>query len=150
MMIRYKHTQFGTFLVITYTIIILILGYISVTTGFKPIPVAVLLLMIVMLAIFASLTVIVTDRTLAIRFGLPLVSRSFRLRDIKEVQAVENPWYYMLGIRYTPRGWLYAVSGSSAVEIQMNSGRRYRIGTDDPHRLTSILKETMVASSTPG
>ena len=54
-------------------------------------------------------------------------------------REVKDPWYYFLGIRYTPRGWLFAVSGSSAVELQLKSGKFFRIGTDEPERLIKAL-----------
>jgi hypothetical protein len=52
---------------------------------------------------------------------------------IASYQVVKNPWYYGWGIRLTPHGWLYNVSGSYAVEIKMKTGKKYRIGTNVPN-----------------
>ena len=56
---------------------------------------------------------------------------------------VKNLWYYGWGIRFTPRSWLFNVSGFSAIELQMKSGKRYRIGTDDPDNLAKALDEAL-------
>jgi hypothetical protein len=39
---------------------------------------------------------------------------------------------YGWGIHYYGKGWLYNVAGLDAVEIRLTSGRRLRIGTDEP------------------
>ena len=41
--------------------------------------------------------------------------------------------------RHTPHGWLYNVSGWEAVEITLPSGKRFRLGTDEPRRLEQVL-----------
>jgi len=102
---------------------------------------AVLLLMLIVLATFAALTVTIDDEALVIRIGLPLFGKRFLLKEIESVRVVKNPWYYFLGIGYTPRGWLFAVSGFSAVDIQMKSGQRYRIDTDEPQILAAVLQD---------
>jgi hypothetical protein len=38
-------------------------------------------------------------------------------------------------------GWLYNVSGLRAVEVGLKSGRKYRVGTDEPERLEAALKQ---------
>ena len=43
----------------------------------------------------------------------------------------------------TPHGWLYNVSGYEAVEIALASGKRLRLGTDEPHRLAQALRAAM-------
>ena len=105
----------------------------------------------VAMGLFATLTVRVDTQMLRIRFGLGVIRQNFLLEDIETVCAIKNPWYYGWGIRYTPRGWLYSVSGLSAIELQMKNGRKYRIGTDDPMGLTralgNALKELRVHSS---
>jgi len=52
---------------------------------------------------------------------------------------VRNKWWYGLGIRLTPHGWLYIVSGLDAVEIVRISGKKFRVGTDEPQALVTAL-----------
>jgi len=56
---------------------------------------------------------------------------------------VKNHWYYGWGIHLTPHGWLYNISGFLAVEIQMKSGKKYRIGTDEPKKLIEAIQQSL-------
>lgn len=47
------------------------------------------------------------------------------------------------GIRITPHGMLYNVSGSEAVEIRMKNVRRFRLGTDEPEVLRGAILKAM-------
>ena len=68
------------------------------------------------------------------------------LDQIDTCRPVSNPWIYGLGIRLTPHGWLYNVSGVEAVELKMKSGKTCRIGTDEPEVLTSALQKALDSS----
>jgi len=96
------------------------------------------------LALFYSLTVEIDETELIIKFGFGVINKKFILKDIKSCHTVKNPWYYGWGIRLTPHGWLYNISGLSAIEIQVKNGKKYRIGTDEPeklkHAITQIIK----------
>jgi hypothetical protein len=45
-----------------------------------------------------------------------------------------------LGIHVTPYGWLYNVAGWDAVAITLCEGRRFALGTDDPHGLLDVIR----------
>ena len=92
------------------------------------------------LALFANLTVTVSSGRLFVRFGVGLIRKSFRIGDIVGVDSVRNRWYYGWGVRYTPHGWLFTVSGLDAVEIALENGRKYRIGTDEPQTLLAAIR----------
>ena len=115
-------------------------------TGWHPLALAVLALPALVLLLFHSLTVEVTDKTVHVYFGAGLASFDFALRDIESVAAVRNSWYYGWGIRITPHGWLYNVSGRDAVELRLRSGKRVRIGTDEPHRLVAAIEGARAAA----
>jgi len=138
-MIKYKHTQVGYLLLIIYIVVILFIGYMNIVTGSNRISLVVLLVMLVVLVLFVTLTVTVDERMVKIHFGIGLIRKSFLLKEIESYQTVKNPWYYGWGIRYTPRGWLFNVSGFSAIELQMKNGKFYRIGTDDPEGLARAV-----------
>ena len=94
--------------------------------------------------LFASLTVNVSPQSISLRFGPGLFRKRFAVAEVTDARVVRNRWYYGWGIKLTPHGWLYNVSGLDAVEIQLRGGRKYRIGTDEPMALaaaiTSVLK----------
>ncbi|NBC01450.1 MAG: hypothetical protein GVY15_11415 [Bacteroidetes bacterium] len=90
-------------------------------------------------ALFASLTVRVTDRALHFYFGPGFWKKRIPLDEIAAVRAVRNSPWYGWGIRLTPHGWLYNVSGLDAVEIEKTDGTTLRIGTDEPTTLAAAL-----------
>lgn len=143
MMKEYRHTQIGYFLLIVYSAVILIFCYLIIVTDFHPIALAGLIIMLTALGLFATLTVRISQQKLTIKFGLGVIRKGFLLKDIQAYQVVKNPWYYGWGIRFTPRGWIFGVSGLSAIELQMKSGKTYRIGTDDPQRFVQALDEAL-------
>ena len=140
---QYKHTQIGYFLVTVYSIVVLFLGYFNIMTNFHPLTLIGLIIVLVILGTFSRLTVTVDDQTIKIQFGFRIIRKAFSLKEIEEFRVVRNPWYYGWGIRFTHQGWLFNVSGFSAIELQMKNGKRYRIGTDDPDNLAAALDETL-------
>jgi hypothetical protein len=97
------------------------------------------------LVLFSALTVIVGDGAMDVFFGPGLIRRRIPLRRIREVQVVRTPWYYGWGIRLTPAGWLWNVSGLDGVEVQFDDGHRFRVGSDEPNRLAEALLREMRA-----
>jgi len=141
----YKHTQIGYSLLNSYTIVFLVIGVINFVTEFAPLALLALIVIALTISTFATLTVTVNQREIRLRFGIGIIRKRFQLADIVRYQEVKSPWYYLLGIRYTPRGWLFAVSGYSAVELEMKNGKFYRIGTDEPQELIKALDSVMAA-----
>ena len=89
---------------------------------------------------FSSLTVRVDEASVQWSFGPGWFRKSVLLAEISEVKCVRNRWWYGWGIRYTPHGWLYNVSGLDAVELRLTSGKTVRIGTDEPERLCGAIR----------
>lgn len=139
----YRHKQIGRFSLLGAGAgIILILALVS-QMGAHPMLLAVLGLMAFAGVVLSSLTVVLTASSLVLWFGPGVLRKIVPLAEIANVEAVRNPWYYGIGLRATPRGMLYNVSGLSAVEITRRDGERFRIGTDEPERLCASLKQAM-------
>lgn len=96
----------------------------------------------IIVPLFGWLTVEINEQFLVCRFGVGLIRKSFALRHIEDAKAVRNRWYYGWGIRWTPYGWLFNASGLDAVQIQMSSGKSYRIGTDEPAQLLRAIEQS--------
>ena len=143
---EYKHTQVGYVHVILYSAVILFMGYLTVI-GSEPYALIGLIVMLVVLAFFATLTVKVGDGVITVQFGVGVIRKRIQLSDVETYATVKNPWYYGWGIRYTPRGWLYNISGFSAIELAMKDGKTCRIGTDDPEGFAQALYEALNRSS---
>lgn len=127
----YKHTQIGYLIIIALVISLLILFFTMRIVEF--------FILLLVLTLFYSLTIEIDQTMLIIKFGCGIISKKFILRDIESCCVVKNSWYYGLGIHLTHHGWLYNISGLSAVEIQMKNGKKYRIGTDEPKKLEQII-----------
>jgi len=139
---EYEHTQRGTLIigaVIAVTLVILVSMIL-----FGPVWVTLIVagIMILALAIFSTLTVSVQQDALRIWFGpLRLIKKSWPISDIASVTTVTNRWYYGWGIRWTPHGPLYNVAGLEAVEVTLISGKKFRIGTDEPEELKRAIEK---------
>ena len=120
-----------------------IVGMTLVNADGNWIALAVLALLVVAMVAYSSLTVTIADDTLEVRFGPGLIRRQYRVADIESSRAVRNPFYYGFGTRITPHGWLYNVSGLDAVEVQFNTGKKVRIGTDEPQALEAAIREVV-------
>lgn len=136
----YRHTQTG------YTSIAFIgFGFIIIAWGFirygeNPFALIALGLLLLVFALLFSLTITIDNEYLRFSLGIGIIKKKFPLQSIRSFEIVRNAWYYGWGIRLTPYGWLYNVSGFTALQITMESGRKYRIGTDNPEDLLKALK----------
>ncbi len=142
----YRHTQFGTVIVVTTAAIIPLAALPAWLAGIATAAWLILGSMVVVLSLFASLTVEIDAEHLRIRFGIGLIRKRFPLDQIDTCRPVKNSWIYGWGIRLTPHGWLYNVSGLEAVELKMKSGKTCRIGTDEPEVLTAALQKALDSS----
>jgi len=141
----YKHTQVSYLFVFIMIILTLIIGisFVSTTFSVEVIPIIIIILCIV--GSFASLTVTVDDKDLKLKFGYGIFSKKFKLEKIASVKAVRHHWYHGWGIKYwTPRKmWVYNVSGFDMVEVEMKTGKIFRVGTDELDRLEDAIRQKL-------
>jgi len=140
---RYRHTQIGwvTAIGLAIGIVIVVMALLSGDESW--VALLVLVLLAIALIAYSSLTVIVTDDTLYVRFGPGLIRRQYSLSEIDSSQQVRNSLFYGWGTRMTPHGWLYNVAGLDAVEVEFNTGKKIRIGTNEPQALNEALQEAV-------
>lgn len=139
-MTLYRHTQFGWVVFGSMLVAALIgLGAAWWEPEARPVVPLVVVLLVVVSALFGSLTIRVDDDWLECRFGVGLIRRRIKLTDIRAVRPVRNRWWYGWGLRLTPHGWLWNVSGLDAVELTFANGKKFRLGTDEPEKLRETL-----------
>jgi hypothetical protein len=137
----YRHTQIGwTLLAFAFGVLPILMIALD---GSRSVPLPFVLAAIIAL-LFGTLTVIVDDKRISWRFGIGLIRKSLPVKAVASFRAVRNPWYYGWGIRLTPLGWLYNVSGFSAVALALNDGRHVLIGTDEPDALQQSLWQVVI------
>ncbi len=88
---------------------------------------------------FSRLTVRVGAGEIRVGFGPGWPRRVFGSHEIVGFRQVRNKWYYGWGVRGIPGGWMFSVWGLDAVELELASGRKFRIGTNEPEDLLAAL-----------
>jgi hypothetical protein len=147
----YRHTQTARLIIALFAAI----GLIPIAALLGVIPskeargVNAFVLALLLLAgwIFSSLTNTVDAERLGGRFGAGLVRKSVPVDEIVHAERTRTSWLAGWGIHYTPRGWLYNVSGFDAVLIRLASGRQFLLGTDDPDGLLAALEAARRAAA---
>lgn len=139
----YKHTQVGYLIISVMAAVIVLIVVLLAISGVYWTTIGVLVVIVVALVLFSKLTVVIKEGELEVRLGPGLIHKQFKLSEIESCQVVRLPWYYGWGIRLTPHGWLYRVSGFHAVEIKLRTGKRYIIGTDVPQELDEAIRQAI-------
>ena len=139
-MTRYQHTQIGHAIIWSVLAVILIAsgGLIRASADLATAVVSIILL--ICLLLFYKLTITIDDETLCASFGPGIIRKKARLAEIARCEAIRIHWWYGWGIHLTPFGWLYNVSGFDAVAITLRDGRKFALGTDDPHGLITAIR----------
>jgi hypothetical protein len=140
---RYEHTQVGYIIIIAVFIVVVLIAAIMAMEGFDWIALIVLIVLLAALVIFSSLTVVIWQEHIEVRFGPGPVRKIIKLEDIASSRIVKNRWYYGWGIRVISQGMLYNVSGLQAVEITFLNGSKFRIGTDVPLELQTAIEKAL-------
>ncbi len=140
-------TQTGRFSIVVLLSAIAFCIVMLFVTGFdEPVHIVVLgfviIIMILCLLIFYKLTITVDDTHLSFKMGIGLIKKSYPLSVIESCTPVRNSPLWGVGIRMTPAGWLYNVSGLSAIELTFrNSRKKVRIGSDKPEEIAGMVTQ---------
>jgi hypothetical protein len=138
----YRHTQFGAW---TMLILLLVGAFIvpvvlsMLSNGQQAVALVTVILYCLVLALFYALTVEVSEGKLSFWFGIGIIRKSYSFEEIQAVTEVKSPWYYLWGIKSIPDGWLYAIAPGTALEIVLKSGKKIRIGTNEPQELKQAI-----------
>jgi hypothetical protein len=136
---NYRHTQVG-YMTLTVLLVVAFAVVALSSRNARPVTLGVASLIAICAVLFSSLTVEITDGELRFHFGPGFWRKRFALIDVAAANQTRSSWWEGWGIRITPRGFLYNVSGTNAVEVELRSGKRFRIGTDKPEALVQALR----------
>ena len=140
---RYEHTQVGYFIIVAIVAAMVAIGIIMTNAGVNWIATTVLVVLAVIVVLFHSLTVVISGEELVAQFGPGVIRKRFKLNEIESCQTVRIPWYYGWGIRSTPDGMVFRVSGFHAIQIKLRTGKKYLIGTDVPQELEEAIRQAI-------
>ena len=141
----YQHTQKGTLIIGVLSAGVLVTASIGIISDGAGAGFSMALLLAVFLAFFSTLTVSVGEGFVCCRYGpVGLLRKRIPFEDIVSVQAVRNSWLAGWGVRWLRGGTtLWNVSGLDAVELIFKSGKRFRIGTDQPEELSRAIENAI-------
>jgi hypothetical protein len=101
------------------------------------------IILLVCLVLFYKLRFTIDGETLDASFGIGIIRKRVRLAEIVGCEPIRIRWWYGWGIHLTPYGCLYNVSGFDAVAITLRDGRKFALGTDDPHGLVDAIRRNI-------
>jgi hypothetical protein len=145
-----KYTQFGTLSVIVMSSCLIFCIVMMLISGFNDIaPIGVLsfvaLIMIICLLIFYKLTIYIDDTYIKFKLGIGLIAKKYLISDIQNCKSVHNNPIYGVGIRKIPKGWLYNVTGLSAIELSFKNQKSIvRIGTNQPDKIAEEISRLII------
>jgi hypothetical protein len=142
---RYNKTQYGTFINILFLFIMGFIAYAYVyQLGNQPIPFEIFIILFplfgIILLFFYKLTIKIDDEKITAIFGIGIIKRTINIENImvESIKEVKIPWYYGIGIRLTPKGWLYNVKFGKSI-IMKTKHKTFLVGTDDANTIKKIL-----------
>jgi hypothetical protein len=142
--IRYKSTQSAYILPLTVAVLAVAAGFWAASTDEDDTGALIAWLVLSFVAVvglvFSRLTVMVGKGQVLAEFGPGRPRRRYHLTEVTAVRKVRSKWYHGWGLRWIPNGTMYNVWGLDAVELQLESGKVFRIGTDEPDRLVAALE----------
>jgi len=143
MQIPYHHRQVSRVTVISFIAMTAVFAMPFFLAGIHLVLLAVIVPIFGLVAmvhwVLYSMTVEVTALELRWHFGLGFWRRRIALTEIARFERVRLSWWYGIGIKYTPRTWVYLVAPGEGVEVRTRDGAVVRIGTDDAERLMGAL-----------
>jgi len=104
------------------------------------IPVTIITLVALIIRVFSTLIIEVTDRDIAFGFLFGAMRRRIPFTDIVRAECSTIAWWHGTGVKYGWKTTNYLVWPGPAVALTLTSGRTIRIGTDDPDALFAALQ----------
>lgn len=143
---KYSKTQYGILLNIIFLGVILFTLYAYYyQIGTNPLPFLFTLILVgvfvFILLLFYKLTITIDAEKIVATFGIGLIKKEVLLKDIdiNSIEKIKMPWYYGIGVRLTPKGWLYNIKVGEAIYFKTTKNS-FLVGTDDFETIENILK----------
>jgi len=151
----YKSFQIMWILVIIFIPIMILLLYLHVMKiGNNPAPTIMVIIiegiLMFCLLLFIRLKTAITDHEIKLSFGIGLINKRIKLADVESTRVVRNKWYYGLGIKMIPHGWLWNAHGLGAVELTFkNRDDIIRIGSPESDVLKDEIDKRLINEKIP-
>jgi len=134
-----KKTQIGWVVIIISLVVEGLIVYQKANEVIIPVTI----LMALMLILFSTLTLTVTDEYVKFSFGIGLIRRTYKISDIEICWPIT---YFAMGwgIRFRPGVILFNVSGNKAIKLRVKGkNREIWIGTNYPDEFAAFINSKM-------
>jgi len=91
---HYQHTQIGYLIIVLFGAVIIFISAFMLFNGFYSSLFTVLIIFILCLCLFCTLTIVIDKDFLVVKFGLGIIKKKFLIKDIISCLTVKNQWYY--------------------------------------------------------
>ncbi|HTH83184.1 MAG TPA: hypothetical protein VL490_09630, partial [Mucilaginibacter sp.] len=158
--VLFKETQRNTYLLVPFALASLVFGYLCVMQiGFdKPMgnhpasnPMLLLLFALSVIAViffnYQKLKLIVTPEEMQVSYGLLAGTQIIRISEIKSITIRKYDGLKEFGgwgVRYNASTSCFTVSGDDGIDIDMNDGRKFLIGTHQIIGVKRVLESLAV------
>ena len=142
----YKEITFGWIILIFILPGTVLLTYLYIfQVGDRPLTTTPFLLIsslfVVVALLFYRMRVIVWSDKILISFGVGLIWKAIEIAKVENIEVVKNPFYFGWGIRMIPKGTMYNISGTRAIELHFkDTNRIVRIGSKNPEQLKKEIE----------
>ncbi|MEQ8714238.1 MAG: hypothetical protein RIC80_14550 [Cyclobacteriaceae bacterium] len=102
--------------------------------------------------LFYRMETSISYRNIKIRYGVGLIKLTPQFDELIAVTVTRIPWWYGVGIRITPKGWLYSIQGLGVVLLTYRKGslrESIMIGSAKPEELKKSLMENFELKENP-
>ncbi len=109
------------------------------------------LLFVIILILFYKLDIIITSQYAIASFGIGLLYKKIAINDldITTARGVKIPWYWGIGIRFTPEGTLYNTHTGGNLHIKTkNKMNEFFVSTSNAPSIIASIKEVQDPSNT--
>lgn len=136
----YQHTQIGRAMIYPLAAIATVALILAIAAPALRVAVLPAIVLGATAFLMWKLTVRVDNAALRVWFGPGLIHKQVRLAEIESCEPIRTKWTAGWGIHYTRHGWLYNVRIGDAVAIRLRDGKRFCVGTDQPHELVDAIR----------
>lgn len=141
----YQHKQTGYFIIVIF-LIFLAVGFVPLFmmeniqfASYIIIGIAFLLLLL-----FYRLNIQVFSDKIVLKYGVGIIKITKKVDKINATHIIRTPWYWGLGIRFTPDGWLYNIHSLNAVKLDYTEDgklRKITLGHPHPLELKNVIEK---------
>jgi len=148
-----EFTELGTLLISIMMVVLCLIqwSYFS-QSGSNPLTFAPYLfltgLFLLITLLFYKLTVSVSSNDITLSYGIGFIKITKQIDEIISIEELITPWYWGLGIRMTPKGWLYNIQSRKALEViylKDQKEKKFLVGSDKREKLKAELLATKLS-----